>query len=335
MQLTPARKRTSHFFAGPDHSIIHPGLFPHNPEAVREENDPPEEGGLATMRQWLQFDWRAGWGSSEFENNLPEGTMFPEFWDDKAKRIKARDILHDQFDLLTVYKQKRLEVLREGFGMSQIQDMRCEKDGLYFKVKVTNRTSGHGVPTGFDGERPFYLQVVVWDRDDRVIFRSGDLDPNGDYRDDHSIFVHNGEVPRDRQLFSLQTKFITRNLRGGEREQILPIPYSLNPLSFNRPPTRPFTPLGRPLGARKHKQNIPPNGHRWAKYHVDACLLTGRGPYRVNVRLIGGMVPINLIKTIEFSGFDYGMSSEEVAGGIVRGHMLLREASAKFNVHLK
>ena len=57
---TPARKRTSHFFAGPDHSIIHPGLFPHNPEAVREENDPPEEGGLATMRQWLQFDWRAG-----------------------------------------------------------------------------------------------------------------------------------------------------------------------------------------------------------------------------------------------------------------------------------
>ncbi len=356
---TPARKRTSHFFAGPDHSIIHPGIFPHNPEAVREENDPPGQGGLATMRQWLEFDWRAGWGTHKFEKKLADDKKereeakekdkedsdhhesseieheFPEFWKDVAKRYRARDILNDQFELLTVYREKRVEVLREGIGMSGVEGMRCDEDGLHFKVKVFNRTTGHGVPTGFDGERPFYLQVVVWDREDQVVFRSGDLDPNGDYRDDHSFFVHNGKVPRDRQLFSLQSKFITRNIRGGEREQILPIPYSLNPLNFDRPALRPFTPLGRPLGARKHKQNIEPLGHRWAKYHVDTCRLTGKGPYRVNVRFIAGMIPVNLVKTIEFVGFDYGMSSQEVGEAIVRGHILVREASAVFKVHCK
>ena len=32
---TKPRKRTNHMFAGPDYSIIHPGIFPHNNEAAR------------------------------------------------------------------------------------------------------------------------------------------------------------------------------------------------------------------------------------------------------------------------------------------------------------
>ncbi len=143
--------------------------------------------------------------------------------------------------------------------------------------------------------------------------------------------MHNGVIHRDRQLFTLQSKFITRNIRGNEREQILPIPYSLNPLNFDRPALRPFTPLGRPLGARKHKQNIEPLGNRWAKYHVPACNLTGNGPYYVNVRFIAGMVPINLVKTIEFTGFDYGMSSRDVSEAIVKGHVIVRETGAVFH----
>ncbi|NNF05068.1 MAG: hypothetical protein HKN17_11455, partial [Rhodothermales bacterium] len=43
---TKPRKRTDHMFAGPDYSVIHPGIFPHNVEAAE----------LATIRQWLQFD---------------------------------------------------------------------------------------------------------------------------------------------------------------------------------------------------------------------------------------------------------------------------------------
>lgn len=329
---TPPRRRTSHFFAGPDHSIIHPGLFPHNPDAIREVGE-DETHGLATMDEWILFDWRKGWGTSKFESSKPEDYQFPTVWQDLARRKKARTILNRQFRLLTVYKKKRIEVLRNGFGMSDIQGMHADEKGLHFKVDVVSLTTGHGVPTGFDGERPIYLQVVVWDRENKVVFRSGDLDPNGDYRDDHSFFVHNGKLPRDRQLFTLQSKFITRNIRGGEREQILPIPYSLNPLNFDRPALRPFTPLGRPLGARKHKQNIEPLGHRVAKYHVPALNLTGNGPYYVNVRLIAGMVPVNLVKTIEFTGFQYGMSSREVAEGIVRGHVIVRETGAVFNCH--
>ena len=330
---TPPRRRTVHFMAGPDHSIIHPGLFPHNPDAIKEEGSDDPADGLATMAEWIKFDWRKGWGTPEFEDSLAEDYKFPEAWQSKLRRYRARRILNRQFRLLTVYKKKRLEVLREGFGLSDIQGMHADEEGLHFKVRVNSLTTGHGVPTGFDGERPIYLQVVVWDRNNQVVFRSGDLDPNGDYRDDHSFFVHNGELPRDRQLFTLQSKFITRNIRGGEREQILPIPYSLNPLNFDRPALRPFTPLGRPLGARKHKQNIEPLGHRWAKYHVPAENLTGCGPYSVNVRLIAGMIPVNLVKTIEFTGFDYCMTSREVGEAIVKGHVIIRECSNVFHCH--
>ncbi len=329
---SPPRRRTSHFFAGPDHSIIHPGLYPHNPDAIREVGE-DETHGLATMAEWIQFDWRKNWGSSKFERNKPKDYQFPTAWEDPVRREKARKILNQQFRLLTVYKKKRIEVLQNGFGLSDVQGMHADEKGLHFKVNVVNLTTGHGAPTGFDGERPIYLQVVVWDRDQKVVFRSGDLDGNGDYRDDHSFFVHNGKVPRDRQLFSLQSKFITRNIRGGEREQILPIPYSLNPLNFDRPALRPFTPLGRPLGARKHKQILEPLGNRWAKYRVPACNLTGNGPYYINVRLMAGMIPINLVKTIEFTGFDYGMNAREVADAIVRGQVIVRETGAVFNCH--
>ena len=54
---TRPRKRTNHMFAGPDYSIVHPGIFPHNTEAQE----------LATLREWLAFDHEVGWGTDEFE----------------------------------------------------------------------------------------------------------------------------------------------------------------------------------------------------------------------------------------------------------------------------
>ena len=84
---------------------------------------------------------------------------------------------------------------------------------------MTNGTDGHPVPTGFDAERLVWLQITVKDDAGQVVYESGDLDPNGDLRDAHSLYVHNGDLPLDRELFSLQSKFITRNVRGGEREQ--------------------------------------------------------------------------------------------------------------------
>ena len=39
------------------------------------------------------------------------------------------------------------------------------------------------------------------DAEGSVVFESGDLDPNGDLRDAHSLYVQRGELPRDAQLF--------------------------------------------------------------------------------------------------------------------------------------
>jgi hypothetical protein len=177
-----------------------------------------------------------------------------------------------------------------------------------------------------------FLRVTVADRNGKIVFVSGDLDPNGDVRDSHSFYVHNDLLPLDRQLFSLQSRFITRNIRGGEREQILNLAFSLDPLPFFRPATRPFTVQGRPLGARKHKQNLEPNGHRWAKYRISRSQLTGCGPYFCRVQLIAGMVPVNLVHEISAMGFDYHLSAKEVAERVVQGHVVLHTRSAMFRV---
>lgn len=325
---TPNRKRTNHMIVGPDYSIVHPGIFPHNPAAVREEHDvfrPRVEYGLATYREWLRFDHEAGWGLESFEKNVPKDYHFPEPWDDQVLRYRARDILNAQFTLLGEAAINRHRLLSTGYRLGGIELTKCDNSGLQFQTVVWNGTDGHGVPTGFDAERIVYLRVMVYDAAGKLRFISGDLDANGDLRDAHSSYVHNGLLPPDRQLFNLQTKFVTRNIRGGEREQVLNVPFSLDPLPYFRPETRPFTVLGRPLGARKHKQNILPGGSRHAVYEVPAKQLCGPGPYRIVVQLIAGMVPVNLIRDIAPAGFDYDLSAREVAERVVAGHEVLHE----------
>lgn len=334
---TPPRKRTNHMMAGPDYSLVHPGIFPHNPEAVKEEHDAYRHAvsgmpGLATMREWLEFDHEAGWGTPEFEKSDAAKTLNengPETWRDPIKRFRARSILNDQFQLLAEYKESQRRILATGYRLGQIECDQGHGDGLRFRALVYNGTDGHGVPTGFDAERVVFLRTIVWDCNNNIVFVSGDLDPNGDIRDSHSTYVHNGKLPIDKQLFSLQSKFITRNIRGGEREQVLNVPFSLDPLPYNRPETRPFTVLGRPVGARKHKQNLEARfGKRWARYHVPDSLLTGQGPYTVSIQLVAGMVPINLIHEISDVGFDYHLSAREIARRIVNGHLVLHERRA-------
>jgi hypothetical protein len=329
---TPPRKRTNHMFVGPDYSIIHPGLYPHNVRAIREENGPADQG-LATMREWLQFDPHSPWGTEEFEANVPKDYPFPPAWADAKRRRLAREILNEQYQLLAEATRARHQILSTGYQLGDIEVERASDRGICFKIKVFNGTDGHGVPTGFDAERLVILRVTVTDSLGKVIHESGDLDPNGDVRSAHSSYVHNGRLPLDKELFSLQTKFITRNIRGSEKDSILTIPYSLDPLPYVRPETRPFTVLGRPIAARKHKQNLEANGgQRWAHYNVSREELTGNGPYVVDVKLIAGMVPSNLINDIQIVGFDYGMSPRQVANNVVAGHLVLHERQTVVNL---
>ncbi|MXX10098.1 MAG: cytochrome C [Nitrospira sp. SB0677_bin_15] len=322
---TKPRKRTNHMFPGPDHSVIHPGIFPHNPDAAK----------AATIREWLTFDYEAGWGTDEFEDAVPGNAVFPERWNSVDERYEAREILDQQFALLDEYLAQRKRLLQTGFVLGEVVTERADERGIRFTVQVRNGTAGHGVPTGFDAERVVYLQVTVTDLDGTVIFKSGDLDPNGDLRDSHSRYVHNGELPSDPYLFNLQSKFVIRNFRGSESEQVIPVNPSFDPLPFLRPLTQSSILLGRPVNVRKHRSSIEPNGSRWALYEIPGARLTGRGPYAGKIKLILGMVPVNLIGDIKEVGFDYGMSPRDVAEGVLEGHVTLWERDVVFDVSSK
>jgi hypothetical protein len=332
---TTERKLTNHYFAGPDYPIIHPGIFPHNARAIREESekDDPTAEGMATIRDWLEFDVEAGWGTDAFEDAVPDDFVFPPRWDSIDDRYDARQIIDENLELLAWGHEQRLAILRVGYRLDEIETLRADETGIRFRARVRNGTDGHDVPTGFDAERLVFLQVTVTDRDGTVVMQSGDLDPNGDVRDLHSLYVHNGELPLDKQLFSLQSKFVTRLIRGGEREQVLAVNYSVDPLPFLRPEPRPTIVFGRPAGARKQRHTIPPLASRWANYRVDGKDLTGKGPYTANVRLIAAMIPINLLSEIMLVGFDYNMTPRELADGIRDGHMILWEKNVTFDVH--
>ncbi|MFQ5524784.1 MAG: multiheme c-type cytochrome [Thermoanaerobaculia bacterium] len=311
---TRTRRITNHMFIGPDHSVIHPGIFPHNTAASE----------LATIRQWLTYDHEAGWGTDEFETNVAEDYEFPEHWSSADDRYDARDILTDNIELLAEANRQRRHILRVAYRLMGVEILKADPEkGLVFQVEVANGTDGHGVPTGFDAERVVFLRVTVTGPDGNVVFRSGDLDPNGDLRDNHSLYVHNGELPLDKQLFSLQGRFLTRMVRGGEREQILALNFSPDPLPFLRPSTTSTILTGRPRGARKHKQNIEPAGRRYPKYKVKPSQLSGSGTYKIRVELVAGMLPVNLVNRIRIVGFDYGLTTKQIAERVVAGHQVL------------
>ena len=313
---TADRKRTNHTFAGPDYSIIHPGIFPHNVRAAE----------LAEIREWLTFDVEGGWGTDAFEDSVPAGTEFPERWSFADDRYDARDILNENQVLLEEMAEQRLAILKVGYQIGEVRVLESGPGGIAFDVEVRNGTNGHNVPTGFDAERLVFLQLDVRDANGNVVFRSGDRDPNGDVRDSHSLYVHNGQLPQDDQLFSLQSRFLVRMVRGGEREQVIALNYSLDPLPFLRPSTRSTALLARPVGARKHRMTIPPDRSVWAKYRVTGDELRGsRGPYTATIKLIAQSLPVNLVNEIKDVGFDYWMSPRAVAEAIVAGAQVLWE----------
>lgn len=326
---TAPRKLTNHMFIGPDYSVLHPALFPLHPD-IKEEG---EKGDVTvngwTIRQWLTFDWKAGWGDEiwEYETDGPDETEFPTWdndyttgWDSPDDREAARFIVMDNLRLLKQVELQRLKLLRTGYVLGDVKVEENSSDELTFKIQVKNGTDGHNVPTGFDAERLVWLYVRVYDKDDNMVMVSGDLDPNGDLRDLHSLYVHNHELPQDRQLFSLQSRFLVRMLRGGEREQVLAVNYSPSVIPFIRPEARSVILQGRPSGARKHKMGIDPLGERWPEYTVDKSKLGDNGPYRIAVQLKTAMVPVNLLNEILDVGFDYNMSPRDIADNLSKGH---------------
>ena len=319
---TKSRKLTNHIMAGPDYTLVHPGIFPHNAEAQQ----------LATLAEWLTFDVEAGWGTDEFEDNIPAGTAFPEAWATIDSRYDGREIIDYQLQRLAYVRTLRLEVLRNGYFMSEVKATRADRHGIEIQVKVSNITKGHNTPTGFTGERLVWIRITVTDAAGKVIFQSGDTDANGDVRDNESAFVHAGELPLDTQLFNLQSRFLVQSVRGGERERTVTIPYSTTSLPFLRPTRLSLILTGESTVERNHRKGIEPLGHRIAKYQIDGDMLTGKGPYTAKVELLAQMFPINLISAIQVVGFDYGLSARAVADAVLAGRDVLYEETITIDV---
>lgn len=293
-QVTPDRKHSNHQFYGPGYSIAHPGVFPQNPDADKW-----------TVNEWLQFDWRSGWGTEEFEEALQQGRAygyFPPVWSDADDRMDAREIVDANLKLLAYKRDLRRQVMENGAKVEGPYFANPPRAGspLKFHYKVTNTNLGHNMPSGSLGAQPqLWLNVVlIGPRGDRL-WESGYLDSIGDLADLHSDDVLNRRVPLDTQLFNLQTKFLTTNVKGTDREMYLPVPFDGDQLPFIRPDARPNTVMNHPAFIRMEGHSIAATGSRDAKYKIPAQLMQEPGIYRLSVRMRSRAEPIYFMKFVK------------------------------------
>ena len=286
------RKRSNHEFWGPNYSIAHPGIFPHNPDAKRFK-----------PREWMEFDYRAGWGTPAFENSIPPGMVFPAPWDTKDDRIDGRKIVDAN---LAKAQSKRVNAIRTYKAGLQIDApiyyrRPTRNRGLKVGFKVSNISDGHNMPTGSLGAQPqLWLNVALINPEGKRVWESGYLDKRGDLADMNSREVALGNIPRDKDLFNLQTKFLINNgLRGTDREVALPVNFSVDQLGFLRPGAVPVSVLNHPPLIRMEAHSIAPLDHRIAKYNIPATAMTLPGPYRLSVRMRSRVEPTYFMRQIK------------------------------------
>src|SRR3990170_1369537 len=266
-EINPGRKHANHRFIGPGYSIAHPAIFPHNTKAQ-----------AFSIKEWLQFDWRAGWGTTEFEDKVADGEIkvdFPKGWADPLDREDARQIIEENLAKL----DERDAIRKQGMENSSHVDgpyIKGEKKGgkdLAFSYKIKNTNTGHNLPSGSLGAQPqLWVNVALVDPDGKNIWESGYVDSNGDMANLHSLDVAAGRIKTDQQLVHFQTMFLTTNVKGTEREMYLPVNVDIDPLPHLRPPQIPTTVLNHPPLVRMENRSPAPLGEKQAKPQVRAPL---------------------------------------------------------------
>lgn len=288
------RPLTDHTFVGPGYPISHPGLFPFRME---ESPFPPE--------QWLRFDYRAKWGSDAFESKVAAATpgsyTFPSEWQSSEDRKKAWRIVEENLVRWKERQELRMKLLESASHLDGpfFKGSPAVGKTFSFEYKISNRNTGHNLPSGSLGAQPeLWLNVALLDPDGKRVWESGYVDSQGDVADLQSEDVQKGLIEHDDQLVSMQAKFITTNIKGTDREMYLPINLDFDQLPFIRPGGTPTSLLNHPPFARMEKRSIPPLGSRAAKYTVPGKLLTKPGTYRLAVRLRGRTEPIYFMKFV-------------------------------------
>ena len=292
-EINPGRKHANHRFIGPGYSIAHPGIFPHNVKAQ-----------TFSMEDWLQFDWRAGWGTKEFEQKVASGKIkvdFPKRWADALDREDARLIVTENLAKLDERDELRRQVMENGMkvdGPFVESDLRVGNT-LTFSYKIKNLNSGHNLPSGSLGAQPqLWANVALIDPDGINVWESGYVDKNGDVADVHSLEVAAGRIKSDLQLVNFQTKFLATNVKGTDREMYLPVNFDIDPLPHLRPPQIPTTVLNHPPLVRLENHSLPPLAEKRARYQVPGNLITKPGKYRLAFRMRSRAEPIYFMRFV-------------------------------------
>ena len=97
----------------------------------------------------------------------------------------------------------------------QLSDLRrTQSNGEdVIELDIESLVTGHNVPTGFTSERQLWVSIEVRNQNGQLLYQSGDLDANGDLRDDHSWAVQGHQADKDTQLVNFQSK---NRIRHGE-----------------------------------------------------------------------------------------------------------------------
>lgn len=284
------QRHSNHAFYGPGYPIAHPGIFPFNPRAQRW-----------SIEQWLEFDYRSGWGENDWEAEHADSAEFPDTWSDQADREAARIVVRQNQRALEYKRKHRRAVMENGSridGPFFASEPRAGKS-LKFHYRVTNTDEGHNLPSGSLGAQPeIWLNVALVGPDGENVWESGYVDSAGDMADLHSADVLAGTLPHDDQLFNLQTKFLTTNIKGTDREMYLPVNFDVDQIPFLRPANVPTTVLNHPPGVRMEGRSIPPLGYRDASYTVPAEVMSKPGTYKLAVRMRSRAEPIYFMKFV-------------------------------------
>ena len=313
------RKHANHVFYGPGYSIAHPGVFPHNPKAERW-----------TVRDWLMFDWRAGWGTDEFEDAVADGLVpasFPEVWKESDDRYDAREIIEENLKKRARKDQLRAEVMENGSHVEGpfFEGPQAVGQDLKFNFVVTNTNEGHNLPTASLGAQPqLWANVVLIGPRGNRVWETGYLDSLGDLSDIHSEDVRHKRIAYDWQLFNLQTMFLITGAKGTDREFFLPVNIDIDPLAYIRPAPQPVSVLNHPPFIRMEARSLAPLGGRKVPYRVPGHLLCEPGRYRLSFRMRSRTEPLYFMR---FCG-----STVEMQRAMNEGILDFHQISVEFEV---
>jgi nitrate/TMAO reductase-like tetraheme cytochrome c subunit len=293
-EVNPGRRHANHRFIGPGYSIAHPGIFPHN---IKSQT--------ISIEDWLLFDWRAGWGTTDFEDKVAAKKIkvtFPKRWADSVDREDARAIIDENLKKLDERDEIRHEVMENSSHIDGPFITGTPKVGadLAFTYRIKNTNTGHNLPSGSLGAQPqLWVNVALVDPDGRNVWETGYVDSNGDIADLHSLDVASGRIATDQQLVHFQTKFLTTNVKGTDREMYLPVNFDIDPLPHLRPPGVPTSVLNHPPLVRMENRSLPPLGQHIAKYTVPGHLMTKPGKYQLAFRMRSRAEPIYFMRFVK------------------------------------